>query len=106
MVDAFSDASKKFDLKINIKKTEVQYQLNSTRTREEDIMVDGNLRNTISSSVCIDDEMQRRVAKANGSFGRLHQIPCLRGFKARYTAQSCCPSSYTDPRFGQCTDDR
>ena len=35
IVDAFSDASKKFDLKINIKKTEVLYQPNSTRTREE-----------------------------------------------------------------------
>ena len=42
IVDAFSDASKKFGLKINIKKTEVLYQPNSTRTREEDIMVDGN----------------------------------------------------------------
>ena len=42
VVDAFSDASKTFGLKINIKKTEVLYQPNSTRTRKEDIMVDGN----------------------------------------------------------------
>ncbi|KAK2171023.1 hypothetical protein NP493_1110g00025 [Ridgeia piscesae] len=42
IVDAFSDALKKFGLKINIKKTEMLYQPNSTRTREEDIMVDGN----------------------------------------------------------------
>ena len=42
IVDAFSNASKKFGLKINIKKTKVLYQHNSTRTREEDIMVDGN----------------------------------------------------------------
>ncbi|KAK2164969.1 hypothetical protein NP493_1390g00002 [Ridgeia piscesae] len=41
IVDAFSDASKKFGLKINIKKTEVLYQPNSTSTREEDIIVDG-----------------------------------------------------------------
>ena len=41
IVDAFSDASKKFGLKINIKKTEVLYQSISTRTREEDITVDG-----------------------------------------------------------------
>jgi len=34
IVDAFSDASKKFSLKINIKKIEVLYQLNSTRTKE------------------------------------------------------------------------
>ena len=40
IMDAFSDASKKFGLKINIKKTEVLYQPNSTRTREDDIMVD------------------------------------------------------------------
>ena len=32
IVDAFSDASKKFGLKINIKETEVLYQPNSTKT--------------------------------------------------------------------------
>ena len=47
IVDAFSDASKKFGLKINIKKTEVLYQSNSTRTREEDIMVDRNKLNSV-----------------------------------------------------------
>ena len=83
IVDAFSNASKKFGLNINIKKTEVLYQPNSTRTREEDIMVDGNkvnsvmeftyLGSTISSDGCIDDEIQRRMAKASASFGRLHQ---------------------------------
>ena len=83
IVDAFSNASKKFGLKINIKKTEVLYQPNSTRTREEDIMVDGNKLNsvmeftyigrTISSDGCIDDEIQRRMAKASASFGRLRQ---------------------------------
>ncbi|KAK2190557.1 hypothetical protein NP493_76g04017 [Ridgeia piscesae] len=83
IVDALSDASKKFSLKINIKKTEVLYQPNSTRTREEDIMVDGNklnavleftyLGSTMSSNGCIDNEIQRKVAKANASFGRLRQ---------------------------------
>ena len=83
IVDAFSNASKKCGLKINIKKTEVLYQPNSTRTREEDIMVDGNklnsvleftyLGSTISSDGCIDDELQRRMAKASASFGRLRQ---------------------------------
>ena len=83
IVDTFSDASKKFGLKINIKKTEVLYQPNSTRTREEDIMVDGYklnsvlkftyLGSTISSDGCIDDEIQRRMAKASASFGRLRQ---------------------------------
>ena len=83
IVDAFSGASKKFDLKINIKKTEVLYQPNSTRTREEDIMVVRNKLNSvlefiylgsiISSNGCIADEIQRRMAKANASFGRLRQ---------------------------------
>ena len=74
IVDAFSNASNKFGLKINIKKTEVLYQPNSTRTREEDIMVDGNKHgSTISGNGCIDDEIQRRMAKASASFGRLRQ---------------------------------
>ena len=57
ILDAFSNASKKFGLKIN--------QPNSTRTREEDIMVNGNklntvvqfkyLGSTIYSNGCIDD---------------------------------------------------
>ena len=46
IVDAFSNASKKFGLTINIKKTEVLYQSNSTRSREEDIMVDRNKLNS------------------------------------------------------------
>ena len=83
IVDVFSDVSKKFGLKVNIRKTKVMYQRKSTRTREEDIMVDGNKLNsilefiyigiTISSNGCIDDELQKRVAKVNASFGRLHQ---------------------------------
>ena len=66
IVDAFSHASKKFGLKINIKKTEVLFQPNSTRTLEENTMVDRNRLNfvleflcrgsTISSNGCIDDE--------------------------------------------------
>ena len=47
IVDAFFDATKKFGLKINIKKTEVLYQPNSTRTREEDTIVDGNKLNSL-----------------------------------------------------------
>ena len=83
IVDAFSNASKTFGLNINIRKTEMLYQPNSTRTREEDIMVDGNklysdleftyLGSTISSNGCIDDEIQRRMAMASASFGRLRQ---------------------------------
>ena len=83
ILDAFTDVSKKIGLKINIKKTEMLYQPNSTRTREENIMVDGNKLNpvleftylgrTISSNGCIDDERQRRMVKAGTSIGRLRQ---------------------------------
>ena len=121
IVDAFSDASNKFGLKITIRKTEVLYQTNSTRTREEDIMVEGNKLNSvleltylgsiISSDGCIDDEIQRRMTKASASSadyardsGTTTMCPC--GLKARYTVQSCCPPFYTEPRPGQCTDDR
>ena len=81
IVDAFSDASKKFGVTINIKKTEVQSQPNSTWTREEDIMVDGNklksvleftyLGSTIWSNGCIDQDMETSMAKASAYFGRL-----------------------------------
>ena len=107
MVDVFSDASKKFGLKINIKKTEMLYQPNSTRTREEDIMVDGNqlnsvleftyLGSTISSNGCIDNEIQRRMVKASASIGRLRQRHwnsqhvSVRVKGKIYTVQSCCP---------------
>ena len=80
IVDVFSNASPTFGLKINIDKTDVLYQPNSTRTRDEDIMVDANklnsvieftyLGSTISNDGCIDDEIQRRMAKASASFGR------------------------------------
>ena len=85
-VDAFSDATKKFGLKINIKKTEMLYQPNSTTTGEEYIMVDGNklnpvpeftyLGSTISINGRIDDEIHRRMAKAGASFSRLRQRHC------------------------------
>ena len=82
IVDAFSDASKMFDLKINTKKTDVLYQPNSTRTGEENIMVDGNklnpvleltLESTISNNGCTDNEIQRRMATASASFGQLRK---------------------------------
>ena len=117
IVDAFSDASKKFGLNINITKTEVLYQPNSTRTREDDIMVDGNklnsvleftyLGSTISSNGCIDVEIQRWMAKASASFGRLRQRPWnnhhvsmrVKGKIYRAIVMSTLPS-YTEPRPG------
>ena len=83
IVEAFSDASKKLSLNINTKKTEVLNQPNSTRTREEAIMVDGHklnsvleftyIRSTISSNGYSDAKIQRRMTKASASFGRLRQ---------------------------------
>ena len=84
-------------------------------------MVDGNklnsvlefiyLGSTISSNGCINNETQRRMAKASASFGRLRQRlwnnhHVSMRVKAISTVQSCCPPSYTEPRSGQCTDDR
>ena len=120
-MDAFSDASKMFGLKINIKKSEVVYQPNSTRTREEDSMVDANklnsvleityLGSTISSNGCIDDEIQRKVATSSAYLadyaresGTTTMCPC--GLKVRYTVHSCCPPYYAEPRPRQCTYDR
>ena len=42
-----------FGLKINIKNTKVLYQPNSTRTREKDIMVDGNKLNYVPEFTCL-----------------------------------------------------
>ena len=117
IVNAFSDASKKFGQEINIKKTEVLYQPMSTRTREEDIMVDGKklnsvleftyLGSTISNNGCIYDEIQRRMAKASASFGRLRQRPSNNHHVSmRVKGKIYCPPSYMEPRPGQCIDDR
>ena len=121
IVDAFPDASKKFGLKINIGwySTEVLYQPNSTRTREEDIMVDGNKRNSVMEFTYIGSTgMDALTMKYIGGWLRLVHLSadyardsetttmCPCGLKARYTLQSCCPPSYTEPRPGQCIDDK
>ena len=122
IVDAFSDASNKFGLKIKIKKTEVLYQPNSTRTREEDIMVDGNKLNSVLEFTYLGSTLYRVMdaltMKYRGGWPRLVHlsadyardsgttIMCPCGLKARYTVQSSCPPSYTEPGLGQCTDDR
>jgi hypothetical protein len=58
-----------------IKKTAVLYQQNYVRTREKDIMVEGNkqysipefsyLRGNLASKTHINSEIQKRMAKAN-----------------------------------------
>jgi len=83
IINAFSDASKKFGLTINIKKTEVLYQPNSSIVQEVDIMIDGKklssvpeftyLGSTITKDGRIDAEILKRMAKASISFGRLRQ---------------------------------
>ena len=119
IVDAFSDATKKFCLKINIKNTEVLYQPHPTRTREEDFIVDGNklksvpeftyLGSTISGNGRIDDKIQMpRLVRLSADYARDSGTTtmCTCGLKARYTVQSCCPPYYAEPRPGQCTDNR
>ena len=47
IVEAFANVSSKFGLKINIKRTEVMFQPNSTTTMEEDINVDETTLNPV-----------------------------------------------------------
>ena len=47
IVNAFANASSRFDLKINIEKTEVMFQPNSTTTMEEDINVNETTLNPV-----------------------------------------------------------
>ena len=70
IVDAFANASSKFGLKINIKKTEVMFQPNSTMTME-DINVDETtlthvkeftyLGSIIANDGYIEVELQKRM---------------------------------------------
>ena len=81
IVDAFVNASSKFGLIINIKKTEVMFLPNATITMEEDINVDDTtlkpakkftyLSSIIASDGHIEAELQKRMSKASMSFGRL-----------------------------------
>ena len=81
IVDAFANASALFGIKINIKKTEVMFQPNSTITMEEDINVDETTLihvkefpylGSIKASDCqIEAELQNKMSKASMSFGRL-----------------------------------
>ena len=81
IVDAFSAASKKFGLQINIKKTEVLFQPGSNHRNEKEVLVDGTALNqvesftylgrTISKDGRIDAELVKIMAKASNVFGRL-----------------------------------
>ena len=73
IIDAFSNASSKFGLKINIKNTEVMFQPKSTMAMEEDINVDETtinpveefsyLGSIIASHGHIEAELQKRMSK-------------------------------------------
>ena len=81
IVDEFGNASSKFVLKINIKKTEVMFQPNSTMTMEEDINVDKTTLNHVkeftylgsilASDGHIEAELQKRMSKTSMPFGPL-----------------------------------
>jgi len=119
IVDALSDASKMFRLKINIKKTQVLYQPNSTRIREEDVMADETkwtLFLNSPTSEALYQVMDASTMKYRGGWARSMHLSAdyardsgtttTCGLKARYTVQSCCPPSYTEPKPVQCTGDR
>lgn len=81
VIDTFSEASKKFGLQINIKKTEVLFKGSAEHQVEKDILVDGSALNRvddftylgsiISNNGRIDSELTKRMAKASSAFGRL-----------------------------------
>ena len=116
IVDEFANASSKFGLKINIKKTEVVFQPNSTITMEKDINIDETtlthvkeftyLGSIIASNGHIEAELQKRMSKASMSFGRLrerlwnnHNVSIrVKGKIVR----SYCPHYCTRLRHGRC----
>ena len=83
IVDTFANASLKFGLKINITKTEVMLQPNSTTTMEEDISVDETtlkhvleftyLASILAGDGHIEAELQNIMSQASMSFGRLRK---------------------------------
>ena len=116
LINAFTEASKKFGLKIKVKKTEVLCQPIPSEIEAEDIMLDGNKLNsvseftyfgsTISYDARIDAEIQKRMAMASAAFGRLHKrtITLSRcGLKAKYIGQLCFLLFDTVRNLGQCT---
>ena len=80
---AFSTASSKFDLNINIQNTEVMFQPNSTTTMEEEIIVDDTTINLVQEFAYlgsiiardghIETELQKKMSKASMSFGRIRE---------------------------------
>ena len=61
IVDTFANASSKFGLKINIKKTEVMFQSNSTTTMEVAINVDEIRLNPVKESTYLGGIIARDI---------------------------------------------
>ena len=83
-MDSFANASRRFDLTISIKKTEVLCQPPpGVLLDKPSIIVNGQklkttktfpyLGSTISDDAQLDHEIERRIAKASSSFGRLKE---------------------------------
>ena len=80
-MDSFANASRRFDLTISIKKTEVLCQPPGVLLDKPSIIVNGQklettktfpyLGSTISDDAQLDHEIERRIEKASSSFGRL-----------------------------------
>ena len=74
IVTAFSEASNKFGMKLNIKKAEMLYEPDRPKSKKVDITVHGSKLNyvpeftsfgsTVSNNGIIDVEIHRRIAKA------------------------------------------
>ena len=90
IVDAFANASSKFGLKINIKKTEVMFQPTSTMTVEKDINVDETplnpvknityLGSIIASDGHIEAELKRECQRSvchSGAFDKDSEITTM-----------------------------
>jgi hypothetical protein len=114
-VDAFSEASKKFGLKINIRKTEVLYKPNSARIQEEAITVEGKKLNSVSGFIYLGntissvDTLMLRYREGwpmhvhlSADYARDSgtNTMCLHMSKTRSIGQSCYPPYNTVLRLG------
>jgi len=100
-MDHFSAACDAFGLTISIKKTEVMYQpVPHKAYSEQTITVKGEklkavdtftyLGSTLSRSVCIDDEVDGRIAKASTAYGRLRKKVWERTGLSQKTKMKVC----------------
>ena len=79
IVDAFANASSKFGFKINIKKSQVMFQPNSTTTIEEDINVDQTTLNPVQEFTHIGMQYQETVTLKHGYKRECQRPACHSG---------------------------